>query len=88
MAPVPYIDFLLHPDYDGQACLVDLLEKGLGGLVTDFNKSTPLHYAALNGQLKFMKSLSEYGSTMVSCNSLNQVPLIEIIKSKHKHTLE
>ena len=65
-----------------------MLEKGFFSIEMDGNKSTPLLYAVLNGQLNFMNSLRFYGSPMNNCNSLNQVPLIEIIKLKHKFTLE
>lgn len=53
----------------------------------DINRSTPLLYAALNGQLKFMNLLRVYGSSINNCNLLNQVPLIEIIKAKNKFTI-
>lgn len=76
MNPVPYIDFVLHDDYEGQKSLEFLLEHGLNSINLDMNRSTPLLYAALNGQLNFMNSLRVYGSTMNNVNLLNQVPLI------------
>lgn len=88
MAPVPFIDFTLHEDYEGLKCLQYLLEKGFYSIAADGNKSTPLLYAALNGQLNFMNSLRIYGSPMNNCNSLNQVPLIEIIKLKQQFTIQ
>lgn len=83
----PYIDFKLSDDYDGQSCLEYLLENGLTSNILDINRSTPLLYAALNGQLKFMNLLRIYGSSINNCNLLNQVPLIEIIKGKNKFTV-
>lgn len=73
---MPYIDFKLSNDYDGQSCLEYLLENGLTSNILDINRSTPLLYAALNGQLKFMNLLRIYGSSINNCNLLNQVPLI------------
>ena len=88
MHPVPYIDFILHEDYDGQKCLDYILNHGIYYIYSDINRSTPFLYAALNGQLNFMNSLKAYGNTINCCNLLNQVPLIEIIKTKHRFTLE
>ena len=88
MFPVPHIDFSLGTDYDSHTSLEYLLENGLTSNILDINRSTPLLYAALNGQLKFMNLLRMYGSTINNCNLLNQVPIIEIIKNKQKFTVE
>ena len=87
MSPVPYIDIKLGSDYDSYASLEYLLEHGMNSNILDINRSTPLLYAALNGQLRFINLLRSYGNTMNNCNLLNQVPLIEIIKNKHKFTV-
>lgn len=42
----------------------------------------------MRGQLGFIKLLRNFGSTINNVNSLNQVPLIELIKMKNKFTLE
>lgn len=88
MRPVPRIRMSLGPDYDSHKCLEYLLENGLTSNILDINRSTPLLYAALNGQLKFMNLLRAYGSTINNCNLLNQVPLIEIIKNKQKFSVQ
>lgn len=54
----------------------------------DINRSTPLLYAALRGQLGFIRLLRNFGSTINNVNSLNQVPLIELIRQKNNFTLE
>lgn len=84
---VPYIDYKISDDFDGQKCLDYLLENGLTSNILDINRSTPLLYAALNEQLNFMNLLRVYGSSINNCNLLNQVPLIEIIKAKNKFTV-
>ena len=76
MSPVPCIDFKLSNDYEGENCLQYLLDIGLNLHVWDINRSTPFLYAALNGQLKFMKILREFGGSTNLCNLINQVPLI------------
>ena len=63
-------------NFEGKVCLEYLLENGLTCNVLDINRSTPLLYAALNGQLGFIKLLRTFGSTINNVNSLNQVPLI------------
>jgi len=64
-----------------------LLENGLTSNVLDINRSTPLLYATMRGQLGFVKLLRNFGSTINNVNSLNQVPLIELIRMKNKLTL-
>lgn len=42
----------------------------------------------MRGQLGFIKLLRNFGSTINNVNSLNQVPIIELIKIKNKFTLD
>ena len=73
--------------FKGIHCLEYLLENGLTSNVLDINRSTPLLYAALRGQLGFIRLLRNFGSTINNTNSLNQVPFIELIRNKNKFNL-
>ena len=75
-------------EYCGEKSLQFLLENGLNPNILDMNRSTPLLYAALNGQISFMILLRRFGSIINNCNNKNQVPFIEIIKAKHQFNLE
>lgn len=70
-------------EYTGEKSLQFLLENGLNPNILDINRSTPLLYAALNGQISFMILLRRFGSIINNCNNKNQVPLIEVLKLKH-----
>lgn len=85
--PLPTINYPELNLFQGHKCLEYLLENGLTSNVLDINRSTPLLYAAMRGQLGFIKLLRNFGSTINNVNSLNQVPLIELIKMKNKFTL-
>jgi len=56
--------------------------------VLDINRSTPLLYSAINGQISFINLLRTFGSSINNVNLMNQIPLIEIIKKKNKFTLQ
>jgi ankyrin repeat protein len=75
-------------EYSGEKSLQFLLENGLNPNILDMNRSTPLLYSALNGQISFMILLRRFGSIINNCNNKNQVPFIEIIKMKNSFTLE
>jgi hypothetical protein len=55
--------------------------------VLDINRSTPLLFSAINGQIFFINILRSYGSSINNVNLKNQIPLIEIIKNKDSFNL-
>lgn len=75
-------------EYHGKKALEYLLEKGLTSNVLDINRSTPLLYSALNGQISFINLLRTFGSSINNVNLMNQIPLIEIIKRKDRFSLQ
>jgi ankyrin repeat protein len=85
--PLPHINYPEMAQFTGTACLGYLLENGLTPNVLDINRSTPLLYATMRAQLAFVKLLRNFGSTINNVNSLNQVPLIELIRMKNRLTL-
>ncbi len=74
--------------YEGKRSLEYLLEKGLTSNVLDINRSTPLLYSAINGQISFINLLRTFGSSINNVNLMNQIPLIEIIKKKNTFTIQ
>lgn len=75
-------------EYSGEKSLQFLLENGLNPNILDVNRSTPLLYAAINGQIQFMVLLRRFGSIINTCNHRNQVPFIEIINAKDRFTID
>lgn len=75
-------------EYKGKRALEYLLEKGLTSNVLDINRSTPLLYSAIYGQIPFINLLRTFGSSINNVNLMNQIPLIEIIKKKNQFTLQ
>ena len=73
--------------FEGIDCMDYLLENGLASNVLDINRSTPLLYATIRRQLSFVHLLRNFGSTINNVNSLNQVPLIELIHQKDNLSL-
>jgi ankyrin repeat protein len=56
--------------------------------VLDINRSTPLLYAAMRAQLGFIRLLRNFGSTINNVNSLNQVPVIELVRMKNQFSVD